>query len=274
MSDSGRGRSLRGIHLRLFRAERLTIGEEWNAANVQSRFWRFYANDTDGASLLLDDGAYSLRGGSLYLVPPFVRFSCVNTHVLDHFYVHFDVLGPPPPALRGLWNRPVQVPPNAGLEKGVQALAEGDASLDFLRECRLKAVLYEVMALCLAAVPPETRRRGEWLAAEMEPILPALRHIDAHLADPLPVARLAACCHLSADTFARCFRRCVGQTPTQYVQECRVTQAAQRLLFTGDSIERIADDCGFGNRFYFSRIFTRHTGLSPAAYRISGQIGT
>jgi len=266
-----------GIHLRLFRAERITIGTDWNAADVRSRFWRFYANDADGAALLLDDGAYPLCGGGLYFVPAAVRFSCRCTRPVGHFYIHFDVLGLPQSALRELWGRPVQIPPAPALEASVRTLAAEPlpgAVLDFLRECRLKATLYEALALCLAAVPEEARRREEQRATEMQPVLSALRHIDAHLADPLPVARLAACCHLSADTFARRFRRCVGQTPTQYILERRVTQAAQRLLFTDDSIERIAETTGFGNRFYFSRLFARQTGLSPAAYRRSGQIGT
>lgn len=265
---------MRGIHLRLFRVERLTIGEEWNTADVQSRFWRFYANDTDGAALLLESGAYPLRGGSFYVIPPLLRFSCLNTHLLSHFYIHFDVLGPPPLALREIWSQPVHIPPNALLAQSLQMLTVDDGPLDFLRECRLKAMLYAALALCLDSFAPEARRRSEWLAREMEPILPALQFIDSHLAGPLPVSRLAACCYLSTDTFARVFRRCAGQTPTQYVQERRVTQAAQRLLFTCDSIEHIAESCGFGNRFYFSRLFTRRIGLSPAAYRTYGQIGT
>ena len=268
---------MNGIHLRLFRAERQTIGEEWNVSDVYSRFWRFYANDADGASLVMADGEYALSGGGLYFVPALVRFSCRNTRPLQHFYVHFDVLGLSQRTLRDLWGGPIQVPAAPALEEAVRALtgeAVPGAPLDFLRECRLKAALYEAMALCLASVPEETRRQHEKRATEMEPVLPALRHIDAHLADPLPVARLAARCHQSADTFARRFRRCVGQTPTQYVLERRITQAAQRLLFTNDSIERIAEVCGFGSRFYFSHIFARQTGLSPAAYRKSGQVGT
>ena len=43
--------------------------------------------------------------------------------------------------------------------------------------------------------------------------------------------------------------------------------AAQALLFTADSIETIAATSGFANRFYFSRVFTRQMGISPAAYR-------
>jgi len=44
-------------------------------------------------------------------------------------------------------------------------------------------------------------------------------------------------------------------------------QAAQALLFTADSIETIAAESGFANRFYFSRVFMRHMGVSPAIYR-------
>jgi len=72
---------------------------------------------------------------------------------------------------------------------------------------------------------------------------------------------------MSEDHFIRRFRECVGQSPAQYIQEQRVARAAQRLVFTTESIDAIAAATGFANRFYFSRVFTRHMGTSPAAYR-------
>ncbi|HET8841014.1 MAG TPA: helix-turn-helix transcriptional regulator, partial [Ktedonobacteraceae bacterium] len=73
--------------------------------------------------------------------------------------------------------------------------------------------------------------------------------------------------------FIRRFRLSIRRTPVQYIQEQRVKRAEQQLLMTRLSLEQIAADNGFGSRSYFSRIFTRHTGVSPAAYR-KGLCGT
>ena len=64
----------------------------------------------------------------------------------------------------------------------------------------------------------------------------------------------------------------IGQTPAQYVLERRITFAAERLSFSEDSIERIAEVCGFPDRFYFSRMFVRRMGQPPAAYRRTSRV--
>ena len=82
---------------------------------------------------------------------------------------------------------------------------------------------------------------------------------------------LAGLCCLSEDYFIRRFRDCVGQTPAQYLLSQRIMQAAQQLLFTDKSLEQVAEETGFGSRAYFSRMFARARGISPAAYRKGGR---
>jgi transcriptional regulator GlxA family with amidase domain len=96
--------------------------------------------------------------------------------------------------------------------------------------------------------------------------------VDDHLAEPLTHADLAGLCHLSGDHFVRRFRDAIGRTPARYVTERRIAAAAQRLVFTRDSIDQIAEATGFGNRFYFSRVFARHMGTPPAAYRKTARV--
>ena len=136
-----------------------------------------------------------------------------------------------------------------------------------LAQCRAKALLYGALAAYLADLPPERLRRYQQQAQAQAPVLPALQEIEARLAEPLSNAHLARLCHLSEDYFIRLFRSCVGQSPVQYIQQQRVRRAAQRLLFSADSIDAVAAASGFGNRFYFSRVFARHLGVAPGAYR-------
>ncbi len=49
------------LHLRLFEAECIAIDSGWNTRHVQSSFWRFYRNGSDGASLEADEGIYFTR---------------------------------------------------------------------------------------------------------------------------------------------------------------------------------------------------------------------
>ncbi len=47
----------------------------------------------------------------------------------------------------------------------------------------------------------------------------------------------------------------------------RIERAARALRMTSATIAEVAVDCGYPAPFYFSRVFKRHTGQSPAAFR-------
>jgi AraC-like DNA-binding protein len=266
------------VHLRLFDAQTICTGQDWDAQDVQSSFWRFYFNTREGAALDLESGLYPLHKEQLYFVPAGVRFSCRNTQRLQHFYVHFDLLGLPSVALRELFASPIQVRASPTLVRSTKRLAQDlrvlakAQTLDIGWQCRIKSLLYEALWVYLSHTPLETQERLRQLTQSHAPVLPAMQHIENNLSQPISNAELAQLCYLSEDYFIRRFRECVGQSPSQYIRERRVTLAAQQLLFSGASIDDIAAATGFGNRFYFSRVFARQMGISPAAYRKTSRV--
>jgi len=96
---------------------------------------------------------------------------------------------------------------------------------------------------------------------------PALRYIDAHLAELLPNSKLAELSHASESHFIRLFRRTFGCTPARHVQERRVSSAAELLMQTRLSIDEIAERCGFANRYHFTRVFAQRMSQPPARVR-------
>jgi AraC-like DNA-binding protein len=264
------------MHIRLFTVEAVTISAgHWNTQNVQSPFWRFYRNPEEGASLRLANGErFPLAAERVYFVPAGVRFSCRNEAAFRHFYIHFDLVGLPSLTMRTLFDGPVALPPCAIFEQTIEQFVEQTATgsrLDIAGQCRAKALIYEGLARYLEALPLEIQERGVQQAEALEPVAPAIRYIDTHLAARLVLPELAALCCLGPDHFARRFKECVGQTVGAYIRERRIMQAAQRLRFTMDSLETIAAECGFGNRNYLTRLFTQEMGIAPAAYRKSGE---
>ena len=70
------------------------------------------------------------------------------------------------------------------------------------------------------------------------------------------------------DYFRRHFKKQTEKTPLQYLTDLRMTQAKALLSDKNDlSVATVAASCGFGDSFYFSKCFKKHTGLSPLAYR-------
>lgn len=95
----------------------------------------------------------------------------------------------------------------------------------------------------------------------------ALDHICQHYDRPLRIPQLAALCALSPSRLAHLFRAQVGASPMQYLEQQRVRRARELLLMTALPVAAVAEEVGYRNPFYFSRIFRRHTGLSPRAFR-------
>jgi len=258
------------VHIRLLAYQLVRLDPpHWRFPHIQSSFWRFYSNDRDGAWIEHAGQRLALEQGRLYFIPAGVRFSTNLLQSIGHLYVHFDLLGLPYQVQQENFASPVCLPSRPALEQalGIFRVQLEQRGSELLLQFRLKAILYEALSLYLQSLPAEQMQSYAPLSEGVEPILPALRYIEVNLGAPLSNHELAGHCHMNIDYFIRRFHLIMGRTPGQYIQEQRVKCAEQQLLMTHMSIEQIAADNGFGSRFYFTRVFTRHTGVSPAAYR-------
>ncbi len=91
--------------------------------------------------------------------------------------------------------------------------------------------------------------------------------ILADLSGLTSLADLAAACGLSADHFARSFRRSTGLAPHAWLLSARVERAMMMLRRLDQPMATIATACGFANPSHFARVFTRHTGVNPSVWR-------
>ena len=91
--------------------------------------------------------------------------------------------------------------------------------------------------------------------------------IVAHLHENLSVEILAnrSCC--SVRHFSRLFKSVFGNTPADFVEELRLTEARHRLAAPRNSLESVGSSVGFHSVDAFSRAFERRFGLRPQSYR-------
>ena len=93
------------------------------------------------------------------------------------------------------------------------------------------------------------------------------RFMHEHLQESLTLDHLAEQCNLSKSYFSACFKATYGETPIQYLTRLRIDSACYLLAHNNTPIKQISFDLGFPSVHYFTRIFSRLTGLPPAAYR-------
>jgi len=68
---------------------------------------------------------------------------------------------------------------------------------------------------------------------------------------------------ISENHLSSIFTKQTGQTFTEYVTELRVEKAKMLLKETNLKVYEIAENVGFANSEYFSKIFKKATGKSP-----------
>lgn len=128
---------------------------------------------------------------------------------------------------------------------------------DACSEYTAMSLLYEIFKTI--GTPVRTSDNG---MAEVQEL------IRSRIADPaLTIAELADASGLSISYFRKVFTETYGIAPVRYITLLRIAHARKLLAETRMSVSDIAEASGFTDVYYFSRIFTKSTGLSPTAYR-------
>ncbi|MGC9522890.1 MAG: substrate-binding domain-containing protein [Anaerolineae bacterium] len=123
----------------------------------------------------------------------------------------------------------------------------------------------ETIAHISAALENKRRLSGE--AQRLVRI--AMAFVHKHYAEDLSRGIIAQHIGITPDHLTFCFRQELGTTPIQYLQRYRINRAKQLLRDTQQTITEIANQVGFSDSGYFSRIFRRETGTTPSAFRRS-----
>lgn len=150
------------------------------------------------------------------------------------------------------------------LKVAFEELSLGPADIFHAERFLLNLLHLVHVAPRLAEVQPVAGCLGlpDWLAQA----LIRWRGDAKHFSEGTPaLARLAG---RSPEHVARVFRECAGRTPTDWLNEMRMTHAAKQLEVTNRKILDIAMECGFASLGHFYAVFQRAHGCAPRAYRM------
>jgi len=98
-------------------------------------------------------------------------------------------------------------------------------------------------------------------------IEPAIRHIRDNFQDEITIETLSALCHMNKHYFCRAFKTLTEKTAMEYLKEYRLKIANIMLSDFDNSIEYIAEYCGFKSVSYFCRSYKGFFGCTPTQHR-------
>lgn len=95
----------------------------------------------------------------------------------------------------------------------------------------------------------------------------AVHYFNENYSKPISIEQYASEHLMSANWFIHSFKNIMKVPPMQYVVNLRINAAKGYLEKSSKNISEIADAVGYSNPLYFSRLFKKHTGMTPSEYK-------
>lgn len=92
-------------------------------------------------------------------------------------------------------------------------------------------------------------------------------YIIDHISDNISANQIAEAFHYDKSYLMRKFKEYTGFTISEFINECRIYNSTNPLIYTDDSILKIALNNGFNSLEYYSEKFKDIIGSSPMRFR-------
>lgn len=133
-------------------------------------------------------------------------------------------------------------------------------------ELAIKSLLLRLLCILIQNQPLHTSAESAGSPANIEKIRNVLSYIEDHYAEPLSIEELSSLCYFSQYHFMRFFKRHVGMTCVEYINNLRLEKALEQFEQGNTSILDVSLSVGFSNLSYFHRAFLKKYHLTPKTY--------
>lgn len=213
------------------------------------------------ATITTPDIKVTLEKGDMIILPPFVNslFESAKDKPIDYMWLHFTGY-----KTADLFNK-VNIECNKVYKIGIHSVfnkewkrlysefATNDRFFDELSVSILNSILISFSRYIHKTPLPAT--------------LKSISYIHENLYTDLRISQLAKIEGFCTNRYRDLFYKVVGMSPLDYIITKRIEAAKVHLNNTNVSIAEISKSVGYNDAYYFSRIFRKKVGMSPAQYR-------
>lgn len=259
---------------------------DWNWENVNSPFTRLYYVTEGSAQIELPDGIYTLSPKHMYFIPAFTIHTNICKSHFVHYYLHiyedhysdndwldhwkFPVEIEATDLDLALFKRLCEINPHMTLQKSDPTTYDNNPTLmqnliknrqrAFCDKVESRGIVFQLLSRFF-------KQGQSKIEMEDNRIAKTILYIRKHLNEAIELEKLAEISCLSKDHFIRLFKKELGTTPLQYINQKKI-EKAQLLLSTEElAVKEIAFQLAFDDYSYFNRLFKKTTGVTPQEYR-------
>ncbi|MBD2867459.1 helix-turn-helix domain-containing protein [Paenibacillus arenilitoris] len=235
-------------------------------------------------SVIVDQNAYELRRGMLFLFQPFQLHKIFASVTPDKPYKRSIAFFDPETASEGLMSFPLRHGLFMKLWQGRTAGPAYDLIGDAAQVESILAAYDEMhrmgrgqereeIALLMLQLTDRIQAADKELGGSASGNRPLryseriMRWIEAHYAEEAGLEQLAADLHLSKYYVSRVFREETGSNLSDYLTARRIKHACRLLQSTTQSVEHIGMQVGYATPSYFISTFRKVMGTTPLKYR-------
>lgn len=232
----------------------------------------------NGSGMLeIDDKKGPLRSSKSYVLTPgtLVSVTLDRNDPAAMYSLSFDIL------------KPASSVDYKDMDENFALFCRGNLSLSYSGEVEsrnFQEVVNLAGLLCEQAQHPKDRRpfRYQLLVHELlqavfdqaveesdskHAIERTVEYMDSRFAEEMTRESLAGVAGMSEWYFAHLFKKQMGRSPMDYLNDVRMNKAKEKLLLSTDRVRDIAHTVGFTDEFYFSRRFKKIMGITPSEYQ-------
>ncbi|RAV18719.1 AraC family transcriptional regulator [Paenibacillus contaminans] len=274
MSDQG---LLQAIRLNFLYAEKYVFPKTWSYYETAIPYSMIRFIQKGKATFVIDETAYQLEENDIVYIPQGSKLVC-EAQTDDFTFISIRFTAAVPLRDREVWSEILGFDTKVSCDDPqvndyFQCIVKEKNAASKGKYFWLRGYLELIVGYMIdrsGAGQPERAQKPITVKADNKHdnrVQIVLDYMMNNFSKNISIEEMSAMVHISSSSLRRLFKLHTGKSPSEFLTELKMVVAARKILETDERISDIAYHVGIEDPNYFSRMFKKHFGVTPFAYR-------